>query len=97
LGSLQQQIPHPEGRPKSLKTILKTDYSCTQTQCNDAIFSMLGMTKSEIETEVNNLESPIFDMIIAKALLKSYHNGSIYAIESLLNRSLGLPKQQSEI
>lgn len=92
-----QQSPHPEGRPKSLKTILKSEYSLTQTQCNDAILSMLGMTKSEIELEVNNPKAPMFNRIIAKALLKSYQNGSLYAIESLLNRSVGLPKQQSEI
>ena len=92
-----QQSPHPEGRPKSLKTILKTDYSLTQTQCNEAILSMLGKTKSEIESEVNNTEAPMFNRIIAKALLKSYQNGSLYAIESLLNRSIGMPKQQTEI
>ena len=66
-------------------------------QCNEAILSMLGKTKLEIESEVNNNEAPMFNRIIAKALLKSYQNGSLYAIESLLNRSIGMPKQQTEI
>ena len=91
-----QESPHPEGRPKSLRTILKTDYNLTQTQCNEVILSMLVMTKSEVESELNNFESPIFKRIVAKALLKSFQNGSLYAIESLLNRSMGMPKQQRE-
>lgn len=91
-----QPSPHPEGRPKSLKTILNSQFAMTQTQCNDAILSLLGMTQAQIEQEMNNPNSPMFTRIISKAMIKSYNNGSLYALESLLNRSIGMPRQQTE-
>ena len=58
---------------------------------------MLAMTKTEIEQQVNNPDSPMFYRIIGKAMLKSFSNGSLYALESLLNRAVGMPKYQAEI
>jgi hypothetical protein len=55
---------------------------------------MLSKTKQEIDDVTNNNDSAIFVRIVGKALLKSYNNGSLYALESLLNRSVGMPKQQ---
>jgi hypothetical protein len=89
-----QPSPNKQGRPKALKTILNNQFSMTPTQCNDVILSMLGMTKAQIETQTNNPDTPMFEKIIGKAMIKSYNNGSLYALESLLNRSIGLPKQQ---
>jgi len=37
------------------------------------------------------------ERIIAKALINSLKKDNLYAMESLLNRSVGMPKQQSEI
>lgn len=89
--------PNKQGRPKSLKTILQNECSLTPTQTNEAILSMLAMTKAEIEQQANNPDSPMFYRIIGKAMLKSYSNGSLYAVESLLNRAVGMPKQQTDI
>jgi hypothetical protein len=89
--------PNKQGRPKSLKTILQSEYAITQTQCNDVILSMLAMTKAEIEQQTNNADSPMFYRIVGKAMLKSFSNGSLYALESLLNRAVGMPKQQTDI
>lgn len=92
-----QPSPNQQGRPKALKTILNSQFSMTPTQCNDAILSMLGMTKAQIETQTSNPDTPMFQKIIGKAMLKSYNNGSLYALESLLNRSMGMPRQQTEL
>jgi hypothetical protein len=92
-----QPSPHPEGRPKALKNILKTDFGITQSQCNEIILSMLAMTKTQIEQESNNPDSPMFTRIIGKAMLKSLNNSSLYALESLLNRSIGMPRQQTDL
>jgi hypothetical protein len=89
--------PNPQGRPKMLKTMLKNECSLTPTQTNDAILSLLMHTKSEIEHICNDDTQPMFNRIISKALIKSYHNGTLYALESLLNRTQGLPKQQTEL
>jgi hypothetical protein len=89
--------PNPQGRPKSLKTMLKTDCSLTPSQSNDAILNLLMHTKSQIEDICNDDTQPMFNRIISKALIKSYNNGTLYALESLLNRTQGMPKQQTEL
>ena len=92
-----QPSPNRNGRPKALKTILNSNFGMTQSQCNDAILSMLSMTKEQVQTECNNPDAPMLNRIIAKAMLKSYNNGSLYALESLLNRTMGMPRQQTEL
>jgi hypothetical protein len=89
--------PNKNGRPKSLKTILQSEYAITQAQCNESILCMLGMTKTEIEEQTNNPDSPMIYRIIGKAMLKSFSNGNLYALESILNRAVGMPKQQTEL
>lgn len=89
--------PNPQGRPKSLKTILKIECNLTPSQTNDAILNLLMHTKGEIEDICNDDTQPIFTRIIAKAILKSYELGNLYALESLLNRTQGMPKQQTEL
>ena len=91
------ESPNKNGRPKSLKTILNSEYAMTQAQCNEAILSMLAMSKQQVEMKANDSESAMFFRIIGKAILKSHQNGSLYVLESLLNRTLGMPKQQTEI
>lgn len=89
--------PNKNGRPKSLKNILKNEHGMTLTQTNELILNLLTYTKCEIDEICNNEDEPIFTRIISKALLKSYNNGNLYAIESLLNRTHGMPKQQTEL
>lgn len=89
--------PNPQGRPKSLKNVLKEQCNLTQSQTNDAILNLLMHTKNEIDHICNDETQPMFTRIISKALLKSYNNGNLYALESLLNRTQGLPKQQTEL
>lgn len=89
--------PNPNGRSKSLKTMLKNECGLTQSQTNDAILNLLTLTKNEIQDICNNDAETMLNRIIAKALIKSYNNGSLYAIESLLNRTYGLPRQQQDI
>jgi len=89
--------PNPQGRPKSLKNVLKEQCNLTQSQTNDAILNLLMHTKNEIDTICNDENQPMFTRIISKALLKSYNNGNLYALESLLNRTHGTPKQQIQV
>jgi hypothetical protein len=89
--------PNKNGRPKSLKNILKQDHGMTLTQANDLILNLLTHTKYQIDEISNDDSEPIFTRIVSKALLKSYNNGNLYALESLLNRTHGMPKQQTEL
>lgn len=92
-----QPSPNREGRPKSLKTILNQECSLTPSQCNEAILSLLGMTLTQVSQEAENEEAPMFNRIIARAMLKTYKTGSLYVLESLMNRTMGLPRQQTEL
>jgi hypothetical protein len=89
--------PNPQGRPKSLKNVLKEQCNLTQSQTNDAILNLLMHTKNEMDAICNDENQPMFTRIISKALLKSYNNGNLYALESLLNRTQGMPRQQTEL
>ena len=89
--------PNKNGRPKSLKNILKKEHGMTLTQANELILNLLTHTKYQIDAISNDDSEPIFTRIVSKALLKSYNNGNLYALESLLNRTHGMPKQQTEL
>ena len=88
---------NPNGRPKLLKSVLSDSCGLSPSQTNTAILNLLTYTKTEIEQICNDSEQPMFNRIISKALIKSYNNGSLYALESLLNRTHGMPKQQTEL
>jgi hypothetical protein len=89
--------PNPQGRPKSLKNMLKLEYNLTPSQTNEAILSLLMHTKSQMQSISHDDTQPMFTRIIAKAILKSYDMGNLYALESLLNRTYGMPRQQTEL
>lgn len=86
------QSPNPNGRPLKLTTILKRQ-GITQTQCNDLILQILSMTRNEIQFIALDETAPMIERIISNALLKSHHQSNLYALESLLNRTFGTPKQ----
>jgi hypothetical protein len=86
------QSPNPNGRPLKLATILKRN-GITQTQCNDLILQILSMTRNEIQSIALDETAPMIERIISNALLKSHQQSNLYALESLLNRTFGTPKQ----
>ena len=86
------QSPNPNGRPPKLTTILKRQ-GITQTQCNDLILQILTMTKNEIEHLAMDETATMFERIISNALIHSHRHSNLNALEPLLNRTLGMPKQ----
>lgn len=90
-----QPSPNPNGRkPKFITTFKKDGF--TQSEINDVILQMLSMTETELNEVLTSTETTVFESIIARALQNSSKKGSLYAIESLLNRAIGLPKNNSE-
>lgn len=85
-----------EGRPKKLKTIL-SGYGLAPVQVNQLISELMMMNESELLTLSEDDSASIFENIISKALLKSKKTGSLYSLETLLNRSYGLPKASNDI
>jgi hypothetical protein len=89
--------PNPNGRPKSLKTMLKHECNLTPSQTNEAIMSILTFTRNEIQYLALDESQPMYARMIATALIKDYERGSLNSLESLLNRTQGTPKQQIQV
>lgn len=85
------QTGNPNGRPRKLTTIL-SGHGLTSSQCADLISEMVLMTPAELQAIVADGNSTIIETIISAALLKSKDRATLYAIESLLTRSHGLPR-----
>tara|TARA_R110000787_G_scaffold74970_4_gene166296 strand:- start:3469 stop:3834 length:366 start_codon:yes stop_codon:yes gene_type:complete len=84
---------NPKGRPKKFTTILK-DNGYKISEINDTIQVMLAMSVKELETVEKYDKATVLERTIAKAMLKSLKNGSLYSMETLLSRTFGQPKQE---
>jgi hypothetical protein len=84
------------GRPKALKTIL-TGYGLTPSQTTELINELMMCNEIELKTLAEDETATIFETTIATALLKAKGKGSLFAIETILNRSQGLPKAAQDI
>jgi hypothetical protein len=84
------------GRPKSLKTIL-SGYGLTASQTTELINELMMYTESELKTLADDETATIFETTIATALLKSKNKGSLFALETIMNRAHGLPKSAQDI
>lgn len=91
-----QPSPNPKGRkPKFITTFKKAGYS--QSEVNDVILEMLSMEPAELSQVTEHEGATVLEITIAQALLNGAKKGSLYAIESLLNRAVGLPKVTQDI
>ena len=90
-----QPSPNPMGRrPKFVTTLKKMGYA--KSEINDVILVMLAMTQNELLEIIDRDNTNILELTICKALLLDAKKGSLNALETLLNRSTGLPVRQSE-
>ena len=85
--------PNPSGRPIGFVSLLKKE-GYSPSQINKTILQLLNFTEYEISQIQNNNNASILERTIAKSLLKGLNSGNLYAIESLLNRSIGMPNNK---
>ena len=83
---------NPNGRPKKFVTILK-ESGYTQLEINLTIQLMLQMNLEELKQVLIDMNATILEKTIANAMIKSLKRGSLYSLESLLNRVYGKPKE----
>ena len=88
--------PNPNGRPKKFITTFKGN-GLSMSEVHDIISAMLTMRETELQKIEKSQDATILECIIARALLSSSKKGSLHAIESLLNRTLGTPKIQQDL
>lgn len=81
-----------DGAPKKYVSQLK-EQGYKASEINDCILVMISMSLDELSEVWKNPNATILEKTIANALRKSLEKGSLYSIETLLNRAVGKPKE----
>lgn len=87
---------NPNGRPKKYVTLLK-EQGYKLSEVNDTIQTIMAMDLGELKSVWDNPKATILEKTIANALRKSLEKGSLYSIDTLLNRVYGKPKETSQV
>lgn len=90
------QSGNPNGQPRKLATQLKM-IGYTKAEASHTINAMLAMTIDELKEIFENPNSTILEKTIANALKKSLEKGSLYSVDTLLNRTHGKPTEMLEV
>jgi len=62
-----------------------------------AIQALMSMDVEELSAVLENPKATILELTIAKAMVKSLQNGSLYSMETLLTRVYGKPKEIQQV
>ena len=84
---------NPLGRPKKFTSLL-INQGYKLSEVNDAIQNLLSMNEFELDQVFQDINATILEKTIASALRRSFKNGSLYSLETLLSRVYGQPKQE---
>lgn len=87
---------NPNGRPKKYVTLLR-EQGYKLSEVNDTIQTIMAMDLEELKQVWDNPKATVLEKTIANALKKSLEKGSLYSIDTLLNRVYGKPKETSQV
>ena len=87
---------NPNGRPRKYISLLK-EQGYKLSEINDSIQALMSMDEEELKSVSTNDKATVLEKTIAKAILKSMGNGSLYSLDTLLTRVYGKPKEQMDI
>ena len=87
---------NPNGRPRKFISALKSEGYKISEVC-DCIQVLLAMTLEELKVVYEDERATVLEKMIAQAIKTSMKNGDLDAIEVLLNRVFGKPKQTVHI
>ena len=90
------QTANPNGRPRKYICLLK-EQGYKLSEINDTIQAMMSMDEKELKAVLGNDDATLMEKTIAKAMMKSYKNGSLYSMDTLLTRVFGKPKEQMDM
>jgi hypothetical protein len=90
------QSGNPAGRPKKFLTIFK-EQGYKTTEIVDTFNALLACEEDELAKVADDPRATILEKTVAAALLKGYMNKSLFNLELILNRTLGRPKETSEV
>jgi hypothetical protein len=88
--------------PNSLEAIVPTRFKPGQSgnpksEVVDCIKALLSMTIAELSDVYKSPDSTVLEKAVSHAIKKSIEKGSLYNIETVLNRVFGMPHQSQEI
>jgi hypothetical protein len=87
---------NPNGRPRKYVSLLK-EQGYKLSEINDSIQALMSMDEEELKSVSTNDKATVLEKTVAKAILKSMSNGSLYSLDTLLTRVYGKPKEQVDI
>ena len=90
------EVRNPNGRPRKFVSLLK-EQGYKLSEINDGIQALMSMTPNELKEVEANPDATALELIVTKAILKSLSNGSLYSMDTLMNRVYGKPKEQVDI
>ncbi len=90
------EVRNPNGRPRKFVSLLK-EQGYKLSEINDGIQALMSMTPKELKEVEANPDATALELIVTKAILKSLSNGSLYSMDTLMNRVYGKPKEQVDI
>jgi hypothetical protein len=70
-----------------------SDLGYNNRQVSDTLLNILALTKSEIESISANENCSMLERLVSKALLKDLSKGSLWNVETIMNRAVGKPKE----
>lgn len=90
------ETANPNGRPRKYVSLLK-EQGYKLAEINDSIQALMSMTPKELEAVTKNPSATVLELTVAKAMVKSMNNGSLYSMDTLLSRVYGKPKEQVDV
>ncbi len=84
------------GAPRKLISSL-SDLGYNNRQISDTMLNILALTKVEIESISENENCSILERLVSKALLKDLSKGSLWNVETIMNRAIGKPKETTQL
>ena len=83
---------NPKGRPKKWVSTLK-DSGYKMSEVRDCILVMMAMTMDELKDAFENKNATALEKTVAGAIRKSITKGSLYSMETLMDRVFGKPRE----
>ena len=86
------QSGNPKGRPKKWVSTL-TDSGYKMSEVRDCILAMMAMNMEELKDAFDNPNATALEKTVAGAIRRSISRGSLYSMETLMDRVFGKPKE----
>ena len=89
------QSGNPNGRPRKFVCLLK-DRGYNKQDIDTTIQNMMAMTIEELADVYKDNNATVLEKTVANAIKRGIEKGTLYSLETLLNRVYGQPKQETE-